>query len=115
MIEQAGTESGSWWATGGVVALWLGKEAWAALRERRKVRTETDANVELIDSLRQAIADTNARVAEVEGKYLTVSKRLDDEISARQQAQELAHRLRLRVEVLESELRKVGAVIPLEH
>lgn len=115
MIEQGGEAGVPWWMAGGAAALWATREIWAALRERRKTRTETDANVELIDSLRQAITDTNARVSEVEGKYLTVSKRLDDEISARQQAQELAHRLRLRVEVLESELRKVGAVIPLEH
>ena len=115
MIEQGGEGGLPWWMAGGAAAAWATREIWAALRERRKTRTETDANIELIDSLRSGLDRMDTRIKTMEEAQERMSRRLDEEIAARQAAQELAHRLRLRVEVLESELRKVGAVIPLER
>lgn len=103
-----------WWAAGGLFALWLAREAWGALKTRRKERTETDANVELINQLREGMDRMNKRMLAMEEVQDRLAHRLEEEIQARQAAQEEAHRLKLRVQTLESELRRLGVVIPPE-
>lgn len=103
-----------WWLAGGAVALWLLRETWGALLSRRKERTETDANVELLNSLRDGLAALSERIRHMEEEQKTLRSRLDEEIALRMKAQEEAHVLRLRVATLENAMRKVGAVIPPE-
>ena len=111
MIEVDGA---TWWAAGGLFALWLAREAWGALKTRRKDRTETDANVELINQLRTGMDRMNTRMLAMEEVQDRLAHRLEEEIQARQAAQEEAHRLKLRVQTLESEMRRLGVVIPPE-
>lgn len=103
-----------WWAAGGLFALWLAREAWGAIKSRAKNRAETDANVELINQLRAGMDRMNTRMLAMEEVQDRLSNRLEEEIQARQAAQEEAHRLKLRVQTLESELRRLGVVIPAE-
>jgi hypothetical protein len=84
-----------------------GKGNVGALLSRRKERTETDANVDLLNGLVQ-------RVKSLEESQAATTLQLAEEIKLRMTAQEEAHRLRLRVMSLESAMRKVGAVIPPE-
>lgn len=100
-------ESAPWWMAGGVAAIWIVRETWSALLARKKERTETDANVELLSGLVE-------RVRSLEGSLADMSRKLDEEVAARMRAQEDAHRLRLRVLTLEAAMRSVGAVIPPE-
>ena len=111
MIEGDGAP---WWAAGGLFALWLAREAWGALKTRRKDRTETDANVELINQMRTGMDRMNTRMLAMEEVQDRLAHRLEEEIQARQAAQEEAHRLKLRVQTLESEMRRLGVVIPPE-
>jgi C4-dicarboxylate-specific signal transduction histidine kinase len=74
---------------------------------RRKERTETDANVALVQGLTE-------RIERLEKSQEATSKRLDEEIAMRHKAEEAAHKLRLRIYTLESTLRGLGAVIPPE-
>lgn len=103
-----------WWAAGGLFALWLARESWGAIKSRTKNRAETDANVELINQLRSGMDRMNTRMLAMEEVQDRLSHRLEEEIQARQAAQEEAHRLKLRVQTLESELRRLGVVIPAE-
>lgn len=103
-----------WWLAGGAAALWAAREFVGAVLARTKNRTETDANVELLNSLREGLDRQGLRIRAMEEAHTEVARRLDDEIKARQAAQEEAHKLRLRVLVLESAMRQVGAVIPPE-
>lgn len=103
-----------WWAAGGLFALWLAREAWGALVSRKKNRSETEANVELINQLREGMDRMNKRMLAMEEIQDRLAHRLEEEIQARQAAQEEAHRLKLRVQTLESELRRLGVVIPPE-
>lgn len=74
---------------------------------RKKERTETDANVTLVQGLTE-------RIEHLEKAQRDMATRLDDEITQRQRAQEEAHKLRLRIITLETTLRQLGAVIPPE-
>ncbi|HCT26876.1 MAG TPA: hypothetical protein DIW85_11755 [Stenotrophomonas sp.] len=96
-----------WWAAGSVVALWLLRETWSALLVRRKDRTETDANVDLLNGLVR-------RVDSLEDSLAATTQKLMEEIQLRMAAQEEAHRLRLRIMTLEAAMRGVGAIIPPE-
>ena len=100
-------ETVPWWMAGSLAAFWIARETWGALLSRRKERTETDANVDLLNGLVE-------RVKTLETSLTDMSKRLEDEVRLRMQAQEEAHKLRLRVMTLESAMRQVGAVIPPE-
>lgn len=100
-------ETVPWWMAGGVAAFWVVRETWGALLSRRKERTETDANVDLLNGLVQ-------RVKSLEESQAATTLQLAEEIKLRMTAQEEAHRLRLRVMSLESAMRQVGAVIPPE-
>lgn len=100
-------ESAPWWAAGSVAALWVIREGWTAIISRKKDRTETDANVALVGGLTE-------RIQRLETAQLEMTDRLEKEIALRMQAQEEAHRLRLRVMSLESAMRSIGAVIPPE-
>jgi len=93
-----------WWAAGGAFALWAAREIWGVVATRRKDRTETDANVDLLNGLVQ-------RVKFLEESQAATTTQLTEEIKLRMTAQEEAHRLRLRVMSLESAMRQVGAVI----
>lgn len=97
--------SGVFW---GGLTLWLGRELWAAIITRRKDKAETTANITLV----QGLAD---RVAILEKSQVAMEERLGQEVQARMAAQELAHKLKLRVNTLESILKGLGAVIPEEH
>lgn len=97
--------SAPWWLAGSAVALWIVRETWGAVLARRKNRTETDANVDLVRGLAE-------RVKALEESQTRLTTRLDEEIKLRMQAQEDAHRLRLRVLTLEAAMRQIGAVIP---
>lgn len=112
MIEGQGAP---WWLAGGAAALWMAREFIGALVNRKKNRTETDANIELINSLREGLDRQGTRIAAMEQSQTAIAARLDDEIRARQEAQEEAHRLKLRVQTLESEMRRLGVVIPPDH
>lgn len=96
-----------WWMAGGLAAFWVVRETWGAILARKKERTETDANVGLISGL-------SDRIQRLEAAQVEMTDRLEKEISLRMQAQEEAHRLRLRVMSLESAMRSIGAVIPPE-
>lgn len=96
-----------WWMAGGVAAFWLLRETWGAILSRRKERTETDANVTLVAGLKERIEGLEASLRGIEEK-------LEREMELRRRAEEEAHRLRLRVQTLESALRRLGAVIPPE-
>jgi hypothetical protein len=96
-----------WWVAGGAFSLWATREIWGVLATRRKDRTETDANVDLLNGL-------VSRVKSLEESQAATTAQLTQEISLRMAAQEEAHKLRLRVMTLESAMRQVGAVIPPE-
>ncbi len=103
-----------WWAAGGAFALWVVREIWGVIATRKKDRTETDANIDLLNQLREGLGSMGERLRVMEDGHQQLRKRLEEEITLRMQAQEEAHRLRLRVQTLESAMRKVGAVIPPE-
>lgn len=107
MIDSDPGTTAPWWAAGGLFAMWAVREIWAVLSSRKKDRTETDANVTLVGGLTE-------RIERLEQSQARVTAQLDEEIKLRQAAQEEAHRLRLRVMTLESAMRSVGAVIPME-
>ncbi|MGR4897495.1 hypothetical protein ACIPR8_19825 [Stenotrophomonas sp. LARHCG68] len=96
-----------WWAAGGAFALWLVREIWGVINSRKKERTETDANVTLVGGLTE-------RIDRLEQSQARMGTQLDEEIKLRREAQEEAHRLRMRVQTLEGLLRGLGAVIPPE-
>lgn len=108
MVGGGITATAPWWAAGSVVALWLLRETWTAFLSRRKERTETDANVDLIKGLSERIGSLEQRVA-------VQDERLQAEMELRLKAQEDASALRIRVQQLESMLRGLGAVIPPEN
>lgn len=114
-VMDGGGQGAPWWLAGGAAALWMAREFVGALVNRKKSRTETDANIDLINSLREGLDRQGQRIAAMEQSQTAIATRLDDEIKARQAAQEEAHKLKLRVHTLESELRRLGAVIPPEH
>lgn len=111
-----GVEGGSapWWLAGSVVAGAIVMKGIDWLFARRKERTETDANVELLNQLREGLSAMGARIKVMEEAQTNMAARLEEEIALRMKAQEEAHRLRLRVQTLESAMRGVGAVIPPE-
>ncbi|EMB2829801.1 hypothetical protein [Stenotrophomonas maltophilia] len=94
-----------WWLAASAVALWLLRETWGAILARRKERTETDANVDLLNGLVE-------RVKSLETSQAEVVKQYNEEVRLRMKAQEDAHRLRLRVISLESALKQLGVVVP---
>jgi hypothetical protein len=96
-----------WWAAGGAFALWAVREIWGVINSRKKERTETDANVTLVSGLTE-------RIDRLEQSQARIGTQLDEEIKLRREAQEEAHRLRMRVQTLEGLLRGLGAVIPPE-
>ncbi len=96
-----------WWAAGGAFALWAVREIWGVINSRKKERTETDANVTLVSGLTE-------RIDRLEQSQARMGSQLDEEIKLRREAQEEAHRLRMRVQTLEGLLRGLGAVIPPE-
>jgi uncharacterized protein (UPF0335 family) len=102
------SEVAPWWVAGTAVAAWVVRETWGALLARKKDRTETDANVTLVQGLTE-------RIERLERSQATLTAQLDEEIKQRQSAQEQAHGLRLRVMTLEAVIRGLGAVIPPEH
>lgn len=103
MIEWA-----PWLVAGGSGALLITREIWAAIVSRRKNRTETDANVDLLNGL-------VSRVKWLEESHFKLSGQLNEEIRLRHAAEEVAHKLRLRVATLEAVMRSIGAVIPPEQ
>jgi len=96
-----------WWAAGGAFALWAVREVWGVINSRKKERTETAANVTLVSGLTE-------RIDRLEQSQARMGTQLDEEIKLRREAQEEAHRLRMRVQTLEGLLRGLGAVIPPE-
>lgn len=100
-------ETAPWLMAGSVAAFWIIRETWGAVLSRKKERTETDANVTLVAGLSE-------RIQRLEQAQITMTAQLENEITLRMQAQEEAHRLRLRVMSLESAMRQIGAVIPPE-
>lgn len=108
-------EGAPWWLAGGAAALWVAREFVGALLSRKKNRVETDANIDLINSLREGLDRQGQRIRAMEEAQARIGLRLDEEIKLRMQAQEEAHRLKLRVQTLESAMRQIGAVIPPDH
>lgn len=104
-----------WWMAGSLVAGAIVMKAVDWLLARRKNRTETDANVELINQLREGMDRMNKRMLAMEEVQDRLAHRLEEEIQARQAAQEEAHRLKMRVQTLEAEMRRLGVVIPPDH
>lgn len=102
------TEPTPWAVAGVTLLIWLTREVWTAIRSHKKDRTETDANIDLLNGL-------VARVKSLEDSHAKLSQQLNEEIRLRHDAEEVAHKLRLRVATLESVMRSIGAVIPPEH
>lgn len=100
-------ETAPWWMAGSVAALWVVRETWTAYLSRKKDQTDTNGSVTLVAGLTE-------RVEHLEKAQREMAASLDAEITARQKAQEEAHRLRLRIMTLESLLRQLGAVVPPE-
>lgn len=100
-------ETAPWWMGGGALAGVLVLKVIEWFLARKKDRTETDANVALVSGLTE-------RIQALEVAQSAMTERLEKEITLRMQAQEEAHRLRLRVMSLESAMRSIGAVIPPE-
>lgn len=91
-----------------VMATVTGALGWISGRGKRRVAdAESGANVELLQGL-------VTRVQSLETSLAGMSDKLDAEAGLRMQAQEEAHRLRLRVMTLETAMRQIGAVIPPE-
>lgn len=97
-----------WLVAGGSGTVLVTREIWAAIVSRRKNRTETDANVDLLNGL-------VSRVKMLEESHFKLSNQLNEEIRLRHAAEEVAHKLRLRVATLEAVMRSIGAVIPPEQ
>lgn len=100
-------ETAPWWMAGGLAGFWIVRETWGALLARKKERTETDANVDLLNGL-------VSRVKSLEESQSATTAQLHEEVKLRMAAEEQAHRLRLRILTLESVMRQIGAVIPEE-
>lgn len=96
-----------WWLAGGAAALWIAREFIGAVLSRKQDRAESEGSVALIAGL-------TARVEGLEASQLKLGQQLAEEMKLRMEAQELAHKLRLRVLSLEASLRGLGAVIPPE-
>ena len=94
-----------WWMVGGVASLWLFRELWGAILTRRKDRTETDANITLVEGLA-------TRVRSLEDGYAVLERRVTEEMRLRMEAQETAHRLALEVTTLKSKLKQLGVTFP---
>ena len=112
MIDMGGyvgemSTTAPWFLAGGVAAFWILRETWTAILSRKKERTETDANVDLLNGL-------VARVSSLEASQQDLERRLAEEMKLRMTSEEEAHRLRLRVITLEAAMRQIGAVIPPE-
>ena len=108
-------EFAPWWLGGSAVAGVVVMKAVDWLFARRKERTETDVNVDLLEQLRQGLVSQGERIKLMEDAQAAMRLRLDEEIKLRMATQEEAHLLRMRVQLLESTLRQLGAVIPQEH
>lgn len=106
------TGGAPWWVAGSLVAGALAMKAFDWILARRKERTETDANVVLLEQLREGLRAQGDRIKSMEDEMGGLRARLDEEIKLRMAAEEAAHKLRLRVISLESALRQLGAVIP---
>ena len=102
------------WIPGSLTVAWLTRELLGMLRERRRVRTETDANVELIGSMRDAIRHNDERLQRLEQTQEALRAELEGERERRRVTEEREHRLMLRVMRLEDRLRRLGAVVPEE-
>ena len=113
--QMEGGDGAPWWLAVSAAGLWAAREFIGHLLSRKKNRTETDANIDLINSLREAIDRQGQRIAAMEQSQTAISVRLDEEIKARQAAEEKAHLLRMRVQTLEAEMRRLGVVIPPDH
>ena len=91
----------------GGLLLWLTRELWGAVVNRRRNSVELQANVTLVDGLTK-------RVSNLEMSLVTLEARIAEEMALRMAAQEQAHRLSLDVLSLKSQLRRLGAVFPEE-
>lgn len=89
-------------------AIVIGLGSFIMGRGKRQVgQAEDTANVELLQGL-------VARVQSLETSLANMGQKLDAEVAMRMQAQEDAHRLRLRVMTLESAMRGMGVAVPPE-
>lgn len=93
---------------GGGVILWLTREVWWSLLRRKGDVAEAGANAVLLEGLRK-------RIESLEVSLVQVHALLEEETKARRLAEERAHRQQLRIQTLESALRRLGAVIPEEE
>lgn len=101
-------EDGSGVPTGvfyGGLMLWLTREVWGVVINRRKESTEINASVSLVAGLAERI-----RMLE-ENQHRTELK-LRDEVELRMSAQEQAHSLMLDVLSMKSQLKQLGVVMP---
>lgn len=89
---------------GGMV-LWLARELWGAVINRKKEKTETEANVTLVKGLTERIEGLEKSITTLEG-------RLTEEMRVRMDAQEENHQMKMRISTLEHTLRGLGATIP---
>lgn len=89
---------------GGMV-LWLARELWGAVINRKKEKTETEANVTLVKGLTE-------RIESLEKSIGLLESRLTEEMRVRMDAQEENHKMKMRIGTLEHTLRGLGATIP---
>ena len=80
----------------------------------RKSAAETNVNLDLLNQQREALRTLSERVQAMADEQAELRTRLEMEIKLRQDTQEGAHKLRMRVQTLESEMRRLGVVIPPE-
>lgn len=101
-------EDGSGVPTGvfyGGLMLWLTREVWGVLINRKKDSTEINASVALVSGLAE-------RIKMLEESQLKMELRIRDEVELRMSAQEQAHQLMLDVIAMKSQLKGLGVVMP---
>lgn len=87
--------------------LWLTREVWGVLINRKKESTEISASVSLVAGLAN-------RIQMLEESQQRLESKLKEEMEMRMSAQEQAHTLMLDVLALKSKLRGLGVVFAEE-
>lgn len=104
MEDGSGVPSGVFY---GGLMLWLTREVWGVLINRRKESTEINASVALVAGLAE-------RIKMLEENQHRMELKVREEVEMRMSAQEQAHKLMLDVIAMKSQLRQLGVVLPQE-
>lgn len=102
MEDGSGVPSGVFY---GGLMLWLTREVWGVVINRRKESTEINASVALVAGLAE-------RIKMLEENQARTEMKLREEVEMRMSAQEQAHSLMLDVLSMKSQLKQLGVVMP---